>query len=80
MVYRITENLSEHNQPKPYGDFGFFNQLNDVELWVFYLENYQLLPFKGAVMDQPNDVLHDIHQYIAIRERLRYEFKETKGH
>jgi hypothetical protein len=78
VIYQITASLSEHHEPKPYGDFGFFNRLDDIELWVFYLENYQLLPFAGAVMDQPSDVLHDIHQYIGIRERLRYEFKEMK--
>lgn len=78
MIYRITNSLSESDEPKPYGDFGFYNDVVDIELWVFYLENYQILPFSGALTDQPEDVLIDMHQFISIREYLKHQYKGSE--
>ncbi len=70
VYYRIAQSLSKDYEPPPLGDYGFYHDVGDVELWAHYLTQYGVLPYSGGLLDQPDAILEDIGRYLGIRARV----------
>jgi hypothetical protein len=52
---------------------GFHHLVYDVELAVFGVEHWHVLPYAGGLFDQPETLINDMLRYIASRSRARDE-------
>lgn len=59
--------------PETDPDIGFHHDVFDVELAVFGVEQWHVLPFAGGMFDQPETLLMDMIRYIGARARCREE-------
>lgn len=55
----------------PQEDFGFHHALPDVQLAVFGVENWHVLPYAGGLFDQPETLIWDMVRYINLRDEVR---------
>lgn len=55
----------------PRDDFGFHHALADVQLAVFGVENWHVLPYTGGLFDQPEALIWDMVRYINLRDDVR---------
>lgn len=57
--------------PPSQEDFGFHHPLSDIQLAVFGVENWHVLPFHGGLFDQPESLVWDMVRYINLRDTVR---------
>lgn len=57
--------------PPSRDDFGFHYDLPDIQLAVFGVENWHVLPFEGGLFDQPESLIWDMIRYINLRDEVR---------
>lgn len=57
--------------PSHNDDFGFHHELQDVQLAVFGVENWHVLPFPGGLFEQPETLIWDMVRYINLRDAVR---------
>lgn len=55
----------------PQDDFGFHHELDVVQLAVFGVESWQVLPYAGGLFDQPETLIWDMVRYINLRDAVR---------
>lgn len=65
--------LKDRTPPETNPDIGFHNELFDVELAVFGIEVWGVLPFAGGLFDQPEALLQDMLRYIGQRAAVQAE-------
>lgn len=52
-------------------DFGFHHALADIQLAVFGVENWRVLPYAGGLFDQPEALIWDMVRYINLRDEVQ---------
>jgi hypothetical protein len=57
--------------PSPDDDFGFHHALPDIQLAVFGVENWHVLPYTGGLFDQPEALIWDMVRYINLRDGVQ---------
>jgi len=57
--------------PPRHDDFGFHHELQDVQLAVFGVEQWHVLPYPGGLFEQPETLIWDMVRYINLRDAVR---------
>lgn len=66
--------------PPSVGDFGMHYPISYVRRAVFFLRQFNTWPESGGWMDQDGYLLDDIHEYVKIERRVKWEVKHGVTH
>lgn len=67
---KVLAELADPSTP-PQDDFGFHHELDVIQLAVFGVENWHVLPYAGGLFDQPEALIWDMVRYINLRDTVR---------